>query len=191
MYRQTVRLVTVAIVTLVLAACGASSDTDDDADKSGPAAAAARDIINDPPDRSWRDALAAAREEFTGEVTKIELERRDEGGLEYKVELISDVTEYVVQFNADTLEKLSEDRENLGKDADEDQQKAFDSSNVVDLVSAAETAREKQAGAIVEWKIEGKDSGRVQYQFDILPDDADDDVEVTVDAKTGEIVPDS
>lgn len=191
MYRHTVRILTVAMATLVLAACGSSSDSDDAAGASKTSAAAARDIINEPPDKSWRDALAAARDEFTGEVTKIELDRRDDGGLDYKIELISEVTEYVVQFDADTLEKLSEDRENLGDDAEEDQQKAFDSSNVIDLISAADTAREQQSGAIVEWKIEGEDSGGVQYQFDILPDGADDDVEVTVDAKTGEVVPDS
>ena len=53
------------------------------------------------------------------------------------------------------------------------------------------TARNEQDGAITSWKIEGKDDGSVQYEFDILPDGASDDIEVQVDAKDGSVIHDS
>lgn len=52
-----------------------------------------RDVIDDPPSKTWQDALDAANEEFSGDVNKIGLEESEDDGLEYKVELLSADTE--------------------------------------------------------------------------------------------------
>lgn len=96
-----------------------------------------------------------------------------------------------MQFDADTLDKISEDRDDLGDDAAEDRKEIFDPTKVIDLEAAADTARQEQDGTITEWKIEGKDTGRVQYEFDITPDGGSDDVEVQIDAQDGSVIEDS
>lgn len=147
--------------------------------------------MENPPAKTWQDALDAARERFSGGVTKIELEPRGGGGLEYKVELISNDTKYAVQYDAETLEKVSDESEKLGSDAAQKQKKTFDPTAMIGLDEAATTARQQQDGSITEWKLEGKDSGRVQFEFDILPIGASDDVEVQIDARDGSVVKDA
>jgi uncharacterized membrane protein YkoI len=41
---------------------------------------------------------------------------------------------------------------------------------------------------ITAWKVEGKDSDLVQYEFDILPPGADEDVEVAINANDGSVI---
>lgn len=148
------------------------------------------DVVANPPEKSWKDALDAAKDEFDGDVTKIELEQRDSGGLEYKIELMSSDTKFSIQFDADSLEVLSTDEDDLGDEAEEKRSKIFDPADMIDLEDAAETARGEADGIIEEWKIEGKDDGRVQYEFDIARDGESGDTEVQVDAKTGELLSD-
>lgn len=149
------------------------------------------DVVANPPSKNMQDALTAAQDEFSGDVSKIELETQQAGGLEYKIELVSADTEYAVQFDADSLEKLSEKRDDLGDDAEEDHKKTFDPASLISLEEAASTAREQQDGVITKWKIEGKDSGVVQYEFDIQPDGASGDTEVQINAKDGSVIQDS
>lgn len=151
-------------------------------------ALAVADVVSDPPPKAMQEALDAALNEFSGDVTKIELEPGLGGRLEYKIELISSDTEYEVQYDASTLEKLSEEREALGEDADQERQQAFDPDAVVSLEEAVNAARDYQAGAITEWKLEGKDNGLVQYEFDIQPGADADDVEVKVNAMDGSVI---
>lgn len=151
---------------------------------------AAADVVSNPPAKSWQDALATARQQFTGTVATIELEAREGGRLEYKIELVSSDTTYVVQFDANVLATISQKREGLGDDAAEKLRETFDPESVIPPEKAAGTARGQRSGAITEWKIE-YDDGRLPYEFDIRPDGAYDDVEVNVDAKTGEVIPDS
>lgn len=146
---------------------------------------ASADVVENAPAKSWKDALDAAKKSFDGKVDKIELEPRSGGGHEYKIELLSADEKYAVQYDADTLEKISEKTDDLGDDADKKQATTFDESKVVDLDQAADAARERQDGTITKWKIEGKDTGRVQYEFDILPAGASEDEEVQIDATTG------
>lgn len=146
------------------------------------------DIVASPPEKSWQDALDAARAEFDGGVTKIELERQDRGGMEYKIELISSDTKFKIQFDADTLEVLSQKKDDLGDDAQEKQARIFDPADAIDLEEAAETARGEIDGIIEEWKLEGEDDGRVQYEFDIVPDGETDDIEVEIDAISGRVL---
>ena len=123
-------------------------------------------------------------------MTKIELEGQEGGGLEYKIELVSKKGEYSVQYDAESLKKISDKRDDLGDDAAEDRRKSFDPDSVIDLDKAARAARKQQDGTISKWKIEGKDTGRVQYEFDIRPSGASEDVEVQIDAKDGSVVKD-
>lgn len=167
---------------------GSSSEPGDSSSESD---ADDADVVANPPSKSVQDALAAARDEFSGDVSKIELESQEDGGLEYKVELMSSDAKYAVQYDADTLEKLSDEKDDLGNEAEEKRKKTFDLDSVIDLEKAAEAARDQQDGTITKWKIEGKDTGLVQYEFDIRTDGASDDTEVQINAMDGSVVDDS
>lgn len=146
------------------------------------------DIVDIPPQYSWQEALDAALAEFDGQVITIELELRDSGRLEYEIELISADTEYEVRFDANTLEQISVDRDDLGSDAENYQNKIFDPAAMIALDDAAEIARGVQEGTITKWKLDGNDSGRVEYEFEIYPPGSRHDVEVTLDATDGTVL---
>lgn len=167
----------------------ATESTSDTSSDEGPTdEGSSDDIVASPPEKSWQDALDAARDEFDGGVSKIELERQDRGGMEYKIELISSDTKFEIQFDADTLEVLSQKKDDLGDDAEKKQARIFDPADAIDLDEAADIARGEVDGVIEEWKLEGKDDGRVQYEFDIVPDGETDDIEVEIDALTGRVL---
>lgn len=149
---------------------------------------AARDVVEQAPDATAAEALAAAQKLFAGEPTKIALDHRFDGSLEYDIELVSSTEKFEVELGADTLEVLSEEREPIDP-GDDDLQEVFDLGAVVDLSKAAATARQAQPGVINEWNLEGDSDGRVVYEFDIVPDGATDDVEVAVNALTNELLP--
>lgn len=140
---------------------------------------------------SWQDALKKAQGDFTGDVSKIELEQSDTGRYEYKVELLSDTQKYAAQYDAESGDEVSKKTDDLDKEdvKTERREKRVDLNDVVSLKDAMDAARGAQAGAINKWKIEGKSSG-AQYEFDIDDDsdgDADNDYEVQVDAKSGKV----
>lgn len=205
MRRHTIIAVIATASLSLVTACseadgGSSSSTPSAAEASGAASTETsqssdadedRDVVDDPPSKDWQEALDAAHDEFSGDVSKIELEPQEDGDLEYKVELMSADTEYAVQYDADTLEKVSDEEDDLGDDAEEKRNETFDPETLIDLDEAVSTARDQQDGAITSWKIEGKDTGRVQYEFDVLPDGASEDVEVQIDAEDGSIINDS
>ncbi|OUZ07245.1 hypothetical protein BHE97_17215 [Aeromicrobium sp. PE09-221] len=59
--------------------------------------------------------------------------------------------------------------------------------DVVELDDAMGTALAEYDGRIVEWKLEGTSRGP-RYQFDIRADGDSEDVEVSVDAVSGEFL---
>lgn len=138
------------------------------------------DIVANPPEKSWEDALDAARQKFDGEPTKIELEKREDGGYEYKISLFKDGTESSVQYDADTLDELDAETDS------EDSAATIDLSKIISLEDAADKARSEQDGPITEWKIEAKDD-YTQYEFDIRRADDSDDEEVQIDAIDGSV----
>ncbi|WP_176489699.1 PepSY domain-containing protein [Mobilicoccus massiliensis] len=181
-----------APATSAPASTSAGTPTESGATSSAAApasSAAKRDVIAQAPQKSWQDALTAAKQAFPGNPSKIELESRTGGSLEYKVELYSDTEKYAVQYDADSLQKLSEKREKIdADDKAEAKAKTFDPTKVVPLDAASRTALSSQDGTVTKWKIEGKDTGRVQYEFDILPAGSADDREVQVDAMSGNLL---
>lgn len=169
---------------------GAATRAANKADADASAAAEIADVVKNPPAKSMQDALNAARAEFSGDASKMELEPRKDNGLKYKIVLISTDTKYSAQFDADSLERISEKRSDLGKDAVKKLKKTFDPNSLIELKQAAETARNQQAGSIIKWKIEGKKTGLVQYEFDIKPVGAVEDTEVQINAKDGLVIND-
>lgn len=200
-HRSAVSCLAAATCLVVVSACSFGDDSDSSPTSSSSSSSSApsesspnsnqdADVIANPPSKTSQEALAAAQKEFSGDVTKIELERQQGGGLEYKIELVSDKSEYSVQYDAETLEMISDKSEDLGDDAAEDRKKSFDPDTVIDLDQAVQAARKQQDGTIGKWKIEGKDTGRVQYEFDIRLSGSSEDVEVQIDAKDGSVVKD-
>ena len=147
-----------------------------------------RDVIENPPAKSWNDALEAARKIFPGDPTEIELRTRGGGGLEYRIGLVTDAAQFEVQFDAESLEKLSSNEDQVGDDVAENRLKLIDTENIAALEDAAKTARGQQEGTITSWKLEGKDDGTVNYVFDILPQGSSADVEVSINAKDGSLI---
>lgn len=169
----------------------ATADASSGGTGSGDAtASAARDVVAQAPDATAAEALNAAQKLFAGKPTKIALDHRIDGTLEYDIELLSSTEKYEVELGADTLEVLSEEREPLDP-GDDDLQEVFDLGAVVDLDRAATTARESRPGVINEWTLEGNSDGSVIYEFDIMPDGATDEVEVLINALTNELLPGS
>lgn len=141
-------------------------------------------------DTTWQEALDIAKENFSGDVSKIELEPNDAGRYSYKIELISDKEEYSAHIDANSGELITEDLDDLDSDEQgtERQEKRIDLDKVVSLDKAMDTARAEQSGPVTKWKLEGEATGP-QYEFDINREGAQGDREVHVDAMSGKILP--
>lgn len=136
---------------------------------------------------SWQEAIETAQKKFSGKPTAVKLEwQRD--GLLYTVELVSETEEYEAKIDPETGEIVRDETESLDDDdRREAQEDVFDPADVVDLAKAMDTALAEVDGPITEWSLEGDERG-VFFQFDIDDGRGDDDVEVIVDATTGEFV---
>ena len=136
---------------------------------------------------SWQDALKKAQDRFSGDVAKVELEKREGGGYEYKIELRSDTQKYAVQVDAESGKIVSEKTDDESDGDTERQEKSVDLDEVVDLDKAMDAAQQARSGAVTAWKIEGT-SGGPQYEFDITdPQNTREDHEVQVDARSGKV----
>ena len=152
--------------------------------------AQARDGIEQSPTKTWQDALAAARDAFGAEVSKIELEPAAGRALECRIEPKSADTKYEVLYSADTLERLSAQKEGID-DAAQERKGTFDPDALIGPDEAAAKARAQKDGAIASWKLEGKDTGAVQYEFDIRTPGSTGATEVRIDAGNGSVIADS
>ncbi len=176
----------------------AGDTTDSDEDTSSPADDSENadstkvdemDLATHTFDLRWSDALDRARGEFGGDISKIELEVED-NVYAYKVELMSDEQKFEYQIDANTGDVLEQETEDFSSDKvkTERKAKAIDITKVVDLEHAMETALAEQDGRVTEWKLEGTSSGPV-YEFDIVKNGSTDDVEVKIDALSGDVLP--
>lgn len=202
-------LIAAASLSLVVSCSGGDADTAADSptssasetsspssseSSSSSSSGQATDVVASPPSKSWQDALEVAREDFDGKVDEIELERSEGGGLDYRVEQLSATTKHAVQLDVDSLDQVSVDTDGLGDDAAKKQAQTFETDGLIGLEEAARTARGEVDGTITKRKVEGKDTGTVIYELDVLPKgpaQGDQDREVQVDAEDGSIVKDS
>ncbi len=135
----------------------------------------------------WNDAVEIAMDRFDGQLTKVGLDwERDQWA--YAVELVSDSEEYDIKINAMDGTVLREETDRLdGDDVVESRNDIFDPATVVHLQAATEAALNEVDGRITEWKLEGSSRGTF-FEFEILPNDGRGDVDVRVDAITGDVV---
>ena len=169
-----------------LFAAAAAGCSDDEPDRSGTSEDSV-DLASADVSLSWQDAVALAQDSFDGDLASIELDdSRD--GLVYTIELVSADEEYETVIGADDESVISEETERI--DDDDRAEKAAETvalDEVVELDEAMETALTEYDGQVVEWKLEGTSHGP-QYQFDIRADGDTEDVEVSVDALSGELL---
>ncbi|WP_248499717.1 PepSY domain-containing protein [Tomitella gaofuii] len=137
---------------------------------------------------SWQDAVAAARDKYAGDVSKIELEPSDAGRYGYKVEILSDTQKQTIELDAETGAELSSKTDDFDQDkvGSERRKNAIGLEQVIPLQQAMDTARDVHAGPINKWKLEGKSSGP-QYEFDITKPGGSGDWEVQIDARDGTV----
>jgi uncharacterized membrane protein YkoI len=138
-------------------------------------------------DVTWQDAVATALERFDGDVTSVELDwKRSAGDYAYSIELQSDAAgEYEVDVHASTGEVVAESAD---PDSDADADDVLDLDAVtVDVADAMQTALDERPGAVVEWTLDTDDGAQV-FTFDVVTADGGDDLDITVDAATGESV---
>ncbi|MFP7478787.1 PepSY domain-containing protein [Terribacillus saccharophilus] len=124
-------------------------------------------------------AIDNASKEQAGTVTSVELDTARNGQAYYEVDVNDDKAEYDVRVNADdgTVETR--------KDNDDDDDDNQVSQPKVDIKTAAETAMAQEKGAVLTDISLDEDDGRLEYDVELRTDK--DEIEVTVDAESGEV----
>ncbi|ALG85488.1 PepSY domain-containing protein [Gordonia phthalatica] len=130
------------------------------------------------PKVAWRDALATAKKEAGGEPTSIRLSH--DNRLVYEIELVSGTQETSIDVDATSGTVFQRD-----VDHDGDMSEVIDLDGIIEPDRAIAAAVKASPGRIVEWTIE-RDKGRVVYDVEIR--DGSRSVDVTVDAKTGQVI---
>ncbi|QXE02031.1 PepSY domain-containing protein [Terribacillus sp. DMT04] len=124
-------------------------------------------------------AIDNASKEQAGTVTSVELESRN-GNAYYEVDVNDDKNEYDLHVNADdgTVDSRKDD-----DDDDDDNNQAPQPK--VDLKTAAETALAQEKGAALTEISLDEDDGKLEYDVELR--NGKEEIEVTVDAETGEV----
>lgn len=184
---------------LVLGACSNASANDDETTQTETETAAEEtpetnenikisEMIDE--DKA-REAVQIAMENFDGLLEEISYSE-DDGRPYYEVNLESETEEYEVELDAEDLSIIKEEREKENnKRSYSKLQDALD-VEIISLEEASEKALDAVDGEIKEWSYEVDD---FTYEFEILTndpqysdDDDEEDVEVEVNAKNGEII---
>ncbi|WP_169515300.1 PepSY domain-containing protein [Gordonia shandongensis] len=126
----------------------------------------------------WRDALATATDEFDGKPVSIKL-KNERGTWQYKIELFARGTEFEARIDASSGKVIS------SKSDDESDERIVDLDGIIEPSRAVAAALGEVPGRVSEWKIEN-DHGRTIIQVEI--ETSGDEVEVDVDATTGEVL---
>ena len=122
-------------------------------------------------------AIDKAKENFDGILESVSYEK-DDGEAYYQVNLENKDEEYEVKFNAKDLKVIEEETDDDSDDDFKRLEKAQD-VKVMSFKEAKELAEKEAEGKVDEWDYDVDD---FDYDFEI------DDKEVTINAKTGEIV---
>src|SRR5690625_3598284 len=112
-------------------------------------------------DIAWQDAMDQARDEFDGDVNKIELEPNDAGNYVYKIELLSDTQKFALQVDANSGDTVNKKTEDLDSDerGTERREERINLDKVIPLKKAMKAALDVQNGPVNKWKLEGDRGG--------------------------------
>ena len=160
-------------------------DDDDDKEKSSNESKKAEKVespenavkLNKAFDKQTTKAIDKAKENFDGILESVSYEK-DDGETYYQVNLENKDEEYEVKFNAKDLKVIEEETDDDSDDDFKRLEKAQD-VKVMSFKEAKELAEKEAEGKVDEWDYDVDD---FDYDFEI------DDKEVTINAKTGEIV---
>lgn len=163
-----------------------TENDDDDDDKENTAKAASKNDdkkeaknaveLDKAFDKQTTKAIDKALDNFDGVLESVSYEE-DDGQYEYQVNLVNKDEEYEVTFNAKDLKVIEEET-----DDDSDDFKRLEKAQDVKVISfkeAKELAESKAKGKIDEWDYDVDD---FHYDFEV------GDKEVTINAKTGEVI---
>lgn len=128
------------------------------------------------------EAVAAASENFDGELVEVELDDEDNQWI-YKVDMESESEEYEVKLSVDDLSVVEEQTES-NDDFDTDEH--FSYGDAVPAEEAVQTAMDETNGELEGWTLD-RDDGQLQYEVDMKNGD-NEDSDVTINAENGEIV---
>lgn len=205
-----------AALALTLAACSDSAETDEettqaeptnttaeefpteattteDPDDTGDAATTAPETTEDPraaeaPDRSidlngyefevsLEQALTIAADETgSDEPYQIGMDWSD-GAWVWEIDTMSNGQDWELRINATTGDVREVDME-----SEDDDERPLDLGAVIDHSEAMEIAVREVSGTVTEWELDWDDN-RQEYQIEI-----DDDIDVTINAETGEVI---
>lgn len=135
------------------------------------------DITTDP-----SEAISLAQDNFDGELVGFELDNDDNAWV-YEVEMENDNEDYEVQFSVEDLSVVSEETE-------EDNNINIDQFNYEDAIpydEAVQTAIDESGGDLEGFTLD-MDDGRLEYEIELRNTSEDDDLEVLIDAESGEII---
>lgn len=160
-------------------------DDDDDKEKSSNESKKVEKVetpenavkLNKAFDKQTTKAIDKAKENFDGILESVSYEK-DDGEAYYQVNLENKDEEYEVKFNAKDFKVIEEETDDDSDDDFKRLEKAQD-VKVMSFKEAKELAEKEAEGKVDEWDYDVDD---FDYDFEI------DDKEVTINAKTGEIV---
>lgn len=134
-------------------------------------------------DTSIEDAIEEARSKFDGELTDIGVSTKNNQYV-YKIELENDTEEYEVSLDVNDLSVVKEETE---KEDDPEDNDYFNYKDLVKVEDAIETAKKEVDGKVEEWSTDF-DDGKLYYEISIIQDSDNEDVDVIIDAYTGDFV---
>ncbi|WP_336645349.1 PepSY domain-containing protein [Microbacterium sp. USHLN186] len=130
---------------------------------------------------SAQDAVKTAMDAVgAGFMHSIELDYDErDAAWEWEVKILDGSTDHEIEIDANSGEIVSQK-----KDTTDDQEQEISLTSPMSYDKALELATGKVDGPLRGWKLEW-DDGRREYQFDLMQ--GTDEVEVTVDADSGEV----
>ena len=116
-----------------------------------------------------------------GDVHSITIDHDRRNGWEWEIEIRNGAQEHDIELSAISGEIIEHER-----DQDDDGEPAVDIADPMPYAEAIELALGAQDGRVSGWSLESDDD-RLHYTVDIVPDGANDDVEVEVDVETQDV----